>query len=189
MGTLTRLETQEHSLALEQAASSLALASIPQQAKTVLSRMFADPYLLEAEEKVALLEQLRECVAQYPQVSELRVLFAMALCVNLNVQEAIEELREAVRLAPNSFIAQLKLGELWMRLRAPGKAEEHTRCAGLLAENMAQADLARRQAAAIRKMQREGIERGGYKTIWLRPLSPLRNLWARRRPEVALDLS
>jgi len=34
----------------------------------------------------------------------------MALCVNLEVQEAMEELREGVRLAPDSFIAQLKMG-------------------------------------------------------------------------------
>ena len=56
------------------------------------------------------------------------MLLGMALCVNLDVhQAAIEELRESVRLAPNSFIAQLKIGELWMRLRVMDKAEEHTK--------------------------------------------------------------
>ena len=72
--------------------------------------------------------------------------------------------RESVRLAPNSFIAQLKMGELWMRLRVMDKAEEHTRLAAMLAQNLAQSDLARRQAATIRTMKREGIERGGYGT-------------------------
>ncbi len=76
------------------------------------------------------------------------------------------QLEESVRLAPNSFIAQLKLGELWMRLRAMDKAEEHTRLAGLLAQSLAQSELARRQAATIRTMRREGIERGGYKSPW-----------------------
>jgi len=35
----------------------------------------------------------------------------------------MEELGQSVRLAPNSFIAQLKMGELWMRLRTgqPGR--------------------------------------------------------------------
>lgn len=181
---------QESELAmLDARTSSLALSSISSQAQNLLMRMFADPYLLAVQEKVSLVEQLRGCVAQYPQVSELRVLFGMALCVNLEAQAAIEELREAVRLAPDSFIAQLKLGELWMRLRVCDKAEEHTRMAGMLAENMAQADLARRQATSIRKMKHEGIERGGYKSPWLKVLSPVRSFWARRRPEVALDLS
>ena len=110
--------------------------------------MFADPYLLEKDEKADLVEQLRECVTQYAEVSELRVLLGMALCVNLDAQAAIEELRESVRLAPNSFIAQLKLGELWMRLRVVDKAEEHTRLAALLSQSMAQSELARRQAAS-----------------------------------------
>jgi len=51
-----------------------------------------------------------------------------------------------------------------MRLRVCRKAEEHTRQAALLAQNLAQAELARRQAAAIRTMLRQGIERGGYRS-------------------------
>jgi tetratricopeptide (TPR) repeat protein len=168
--------------------SSLALASITPQTQGLLLRMFADPYLLEKQDKVALIEQLRECVNRYPQVSELRVLLGMALCVNLDVHPAIDELKESVKLAPNSFIAQLKLGELWMRLRVMDKAEEHTKLAALLAQNLSQADLARKQAASIRTMKREGIERGGYGTPWRSFMRPLRRLWARRdRSEVALD--
>jgi predicted Zn-dependent protease len=171
--------------------SSLALASVSPKTQNLLLRMFADPYLLEKEDRGSLLEQLRDCVAQYPHVSELRVLLGMALCVNLDPQAAIEQLEESVRLAPNSFIAQLKVGELWMRLRAMDRAEEHTRSAALLAQSLAQSELARRQAATIRTMRREGIERGGYKTPWSRIARPLRRLWARSRsePSVALDIS
>ena len=174
--------------ALSARVSSLALNSIKPETQGRLLRMFADPYLLEKEDRVALIEQLRECVNRYPQVSELRVLLGMALCVNLDVHPAIEELKESVKLAPNSFIAQLKLAELWMRLRVIDKAEEHTRLAALLAQNLAQADLARKQAATIRTMKREGIERGGYGTPWRSFMRPLRRLWIRRdRSEVALD--
>ncbi len=174
--------------ALSARVSSLALNSIKPETQGRLLRMFADPYLLEKEDRVALIEQLRECVNRYPQVSELRVLLGMALCVNLDVHPAIEELKESVKLAPNSFIAQLKLAELWMRLRVIDKAEEHTRLAALLAQNLAQADLARKQAASIRTMKREGIERGGYGTPWRSFMRPLRRLWTRRdRSEVALD--
>ena len=106
----------------------------------------------------------------------------MALCVNLEVHEAIEELSESVRLAPDSFIAHLKMGELWMRLRVCRKAEAHTRRAALLAQNLAQAELARRQAAAIRTMLRQGIERGGYRSPFA-VLGRLRCFWQRRQDE------
>jgi len=176
--------------ALNARVSALALASIPAPTQTLLLRMFADPYLLEKEDAVALVAQLRECVVQYPEVSELRVLLGMALCVNLEVHAAMEELSRSVKLAPNSFIAQLKMGELWMRLRVMDKAEEHTRLAGLLSQSLAQSDLARRQAATIRTMKRDGIERGGYRTPWVYIIQPLRRLWARRRGEtVALDVT
>jgi hypothetical protein len=112
----------------------------------------------------------------------------MALCVNFDVHSAIEELNESVRLAPNSFIAQLKLGELWMRLRVCDKAEEHTRIASLLAQNLAQSELARKQAATLRIMKREGIERGGYKLPFAGVGSLLRRLWARSPAPVAMDL-
>ena len=182
------LNTAQTRNALSSRVSSLALASITSQTQGLLLRMFSDPYLLEKEEKASLVAQLKECVDKFPEVSELRVLLGMALCVNLDVHAAIEELKESVRLAPNSFIAQLKLGELWMRLRVMEKAEEHTRLAGLLAQNLAQSDLARKQAATIRTMKRDGIERGDYGTPWRSFMRPLRRLWTRRnRTEAALD--
>ena len=171
--------------------SSLALASIPRQTQVPLMRMFADPYILEKDERASLVTQLRDCVTQYPEVSELRVLLGMALSVNLDAQAAIEELRESVRLAPNSFIAQLKFGELWMHLRVVDKAEEHTRQAALLSQSLAQSELARRQAATLRAMKREGIERGGYKSPFGVVTRLFRRLRTRQRsePSVALDLS
>jgi hypothetical protein len=184
---LANVETQN---ALSARVSQLALASITPPTQGLLMRMFADPSLLEKEERVSLVEQLRVRVDEYPQVSELRVLLGMALCVNFEVHPAINELNESVKLAPNSFIAQLKLGELWMRLRVITKAEEHTRLAALLAQNFAQSDLARKQAATIRTMKREGIERGGYKTPWNYIVRPLQRLWTRNREAtVALDVT
>jgi hypothetical protein len=170
--------------------SSLALASIPRATQGLLLRMFADPYILEKDERASLVAQLRDCVTHYPDVSELRVLLGMALCVNFDAQVAIEELRESVRLAPNSFIAQLKLGELWMRLRVVDKAEEHTRLAALLSQSLAQSELARRQAATLRTMKREGIERGGYNSPFGKVAQLFLRLWTRQRsePSVALDI-
>jgi tetratricopeptide (TPR) repeat protein len=158
--------------------SSLSLVSIPTQTQGLLLRMFADPRVLAKNESADLVAQLRECVAQQPDVAELRVLLGMALCVNLDAQAAMEELGEAVSLAPESFIAHLKMGELWMRLRVMPKAEDHTRQAALLAQNLAQSELARRQAATIRTMMREGIERGGYRTPWF-SLARVKLFWKR----------
>src|SRR4051812_20959810 len=162
-----------------------ALAPIPERARGLLLRMFADPHVLEEHERLALVEELCACVQAHPAVAELRVIYGMALCVNLEVQDAIDELREGVRLSPDSFIAQLKLGELWMRLRVCRKAEKHTKEASLLARNPAQAELARRQGAAIRTMLRQGVERGGYRSP-LSVLGRLRRIFRERRPETAL---
>lgn len=137
------------------------LALVP-EARDLVLRMVTNPSLLEPSERQALVDQLRVAVADQPGVAELRVLLGMALCVNYDGQAAIEELRTAVQLAPESFIAQLKMGELWMRLRVCDKAEEHTHKAERLAQNLAQSEVARRQAAAIRVMRCQGIERGGY---------------------------
>jgi len=182
------LSDSQTQTALGSRVSSLALSSITPQTQTLLLRMFADPYILEKEDKATLVAQMRECVERFPKVSELRVLLGMALCVNLDVHSAIDELNESVRLAPNSFIAQLKLGELWMRLRVMDKAEEHTRLAALLAQNITQADLARKQSATIRTMKREGIERGGYKSRFGGILKSLRRLWNRHAPEASVAL-
>jgi hypothetical protein len=165
-------------------ASSPVLARIPVKTQGSLSRMFADPYLLEKQERAELVHGLRECVRAHPEVSELRVLYGMALCVDFKVQDAIEELREGVRLAPDSFIAHLKMGELWMRLRVTDKAEEHTHQAALLARNMMQSELARRQAATLRSLIHNGIKREGpsYKGPW-HLVTTLRKLWKRDRAE------
>jgi len=173
-------ETGPNDLAVS--SQPLALPFVPVETQALLRRMFADPRVLEKDEKEFLVAQLGDFVEQYPKVSELRVLYGMALCVNLEVQDAMEELGEAVSLSPDSFIAHLKMGELWMRLRVMQKAENHTQRATQLAQNMAQSDLARRQAATIRTMRREGIERGGYASKWML-LSRLKRLWTRNRSE------
>lgn len=166
-----------------QGQSPLALPGVSAQVQANLLRMFADPRVLAKDEIVELVDHLHVCVERNPEVSDLRVLYGMALCVNLEAQEAMEELGEAVRLAPDSYIAHLKMGELWMRLRVMNKAQDHTQRAAKLAQTMAQSDLARRQAATIRTMLQHGIERGGYAhKSWL-SLSRLRRLFTRRRHE------
>ena len=62
------------------------------------------------------------------------------------------------------------------------KSADHTHQASLLAQNLAQSEMARRQATALRTMMREGVERDGYRKPWL-SLGRLRRLWNRNRGE------
>mgnify|MGYP001554248387 CR=1 FL=1 len=132
------------------------------EASKLLQRMFRDPRVLQPQERGDLIAHLRSAVDLAPHVPEIRVLLGMALCVDLQAQEAMEELRQAVALAPECFVARLKFGELLMRLRICDQAAEQTEIAAQLANNDVQSELARRQAATIRTMRREGNERGGY---------------------------
>jgi hypothetical protein len=127
-----------------------------------LTRMFRDPRVLEKDERLGLIAELRQAVELSPEVAEVKVLLGMALSVDLQAQEAMEILRTATEQKPDSFIARLKYGELLMRLRICAQAQEETHKAALLAANVAQSELARRQAATVRVMLREGVERGGY---------------------------
>ena len=160
--------TQEEQMFLIQpTAGEVALpAALASETSRTLQRMFRDPRVLEAQERADLVAQLRQAVDLAPHVPEVRVLLGMALSVDLKVQEAMEELREAVNLDPDCCIARLKFGELLMRLRICDQAAEHTQRAAQLAANSVQSELARRQAATLRTMMREGIERGGYKSIF-----------------------
>lgn len=161
-----RNAAEEESITLATTNAPLTLpAGLNAEASRVLVRMFRDPRVLEKQERLDLIAQLRSAVELAPNVPEVRVLLGMALSVDLQAQEAMEQLRDAVNMAPDCFIAHLKFGELLMRLRVCGQAEEETHKAACLASNAAQSDLARRQAATIRTMQREGIERGGYRAV------------------------
>ena len=113
-------------------------------ASNQLLRMFRDPRVLEPDERANLISQLRKAADLAPHIVEVRVLLGMALCVGLQVQDALEELREAARMEPDNFIARLKFGELLMRLRICEQASEETHQAALLASNAAQSELARK---------------------------------------------
>lgn len=157
--------TGEMFLAPESSAPLSLPAAIGPETGRLLQRMFRDPRVLDRDERASIVAQLRSAVELEPHVPEIRVLFGMALSVDLQVQEALEQLRESTRQGPDCFIARLKFGELLMRLRICDQAAEQTQKAAELAVNDMQADLARRQATTIRTMRREGIERGGLGAI------------------------
>ena len=154
---LAPVNTQGTSIALPEVLNA--------EASRQLQRMFRDPRVLEPSERTELVAQLRQAVELAPHVAEVKVLLGMALSVDLQVQESLGVLRVAAQQAPESFIARLKLGEILMRLRVCIEAEKETHAAAKLATNAAQSELARRQAAMLRTMLREGVERGGYANL------------------------
>ncbi|MGA8087238.1 MAG: hypothetical protein WCA10_08025 [Terracidiphilus sp.] len=157
---------EEEMFLVPQPQAPLALpATLGAETSRMLERMFRDPRVLEPHERGDLIAQLRDAAALAPHVPEIKVLLGMALCVDLLAQEAMEVMREAAKANPDCFIARLKFGELLMRLRVCDQAAEHTHCAAQLASNAVQSELARKQAATIRTMLREGIERGGYRGL------------------------
>ena len=135
--------------------------ALPEDILIQLQRMFRDPRLLAPEERTDLIQSLQAGITVAPEITELRVLLGMAECVDYRVQSGLETLREAVRREPDNYLAHLKLGELLMRLRVCDQAVTHTDQAARLASNPIQSELARRQAATLRTMMREGIERDG----------------------------
>jgi hypothetical protein len=143
---------------------------VPAPARPLLLRMFSDPRALEPAEQRELVAQLTEMVGQHPQQPELRLLLGMACCAASDPQTALDQLQAAVDLAPDYFIARLKLGELCMRLRMMERAEQETHEASLLAAHPLQSEMARRQAQQIREMCRSGLLRPSFPwRFWRRP--------------------
>lgn len=157
------IEMDDRSLVMvERSVTAIFPGLLARETSNQLQRMFRDPRVLEPHERGNLIVHLKKAVELAPEVTELRVLLGMALSVDLQAHEAMEQLHQAVEQSPDCFIARLKYGELLMRLRICQKAAEETHQASLLAVNAAQSEVARRQAGTIRTMLREGIERGGY---------------------------
>lgn len=146
----------------------LAPAAAPgREVSRLLLGMFRDPDALDAGDRRHLIAQLRAAVKIDPDAAETRALLSMVLYIDVQTQEALEQMREAVRRSPDCFIARLKLGEMLMRLRNCDQAAEETQKAAQLASNAVQSDLARNQSAAIDAlMQQDGVR--SHKSLLLR---------------------
>jgi hypothetical protein len=68
-------------------------------------------------------------------------------------------LEAAIAVAPRDFLARLKYGELFYRLRGRNRAEKETLCALELAASPWELSLARKQLAQIRLLDKGGASR------------------------------
>src|SRR5260370_21429389 len=89
------------------------------------------------------------------QSADLRTCLGMAHAMNYDVYRSMDALEYAVQLDPQHFFAQLKLSELFYRLRALVRAERETLKAVELAGNSWELSLARKQLQEIRRLFRE----------------------------------
>ena len=132
----------------------------------ILQVPWRDPHTVSKEELALHISSLEKGCAENPHSADLRTCLGMAYAMNFEAYKSMDALEAAVKLDETHFFAQLKLSELFYRLRALPKAEEETLKALNLAQNAWELSLARRQLQEIRRLIREGTQ----KPAWNKPL-------------------
>jgi hypothetical protein len=107
----------------------------------------------------------RQCSVN-PASANLRTCLGVAYARNCEVYKSFDALEEGHPLDQDNFLAQLKYGELYYRLRALERAEAETLDAVELAQNGCELWLARKQLQETRKLKRQGTQ----KPAWTKPL-------------------
>jgi hypothetical protein len=126
-----------------------------------------DPHTVSPTQLAEYIGALELACEKEPQSADLRTCLGMAHAMNYDVYRSMDALEYAVQLDPQHFFAQLKLSELFYRLRALVRAEQETLKAIELAGNSWELSLARKQLQEIRRLSREGTQ----KPEWTKPLT------------------
>src|SRR5258706_9312406 len=132
----------------------------------VLRVPWRDPSPVSKQELAAHISSLETACLDNPGSADLRTYLGMAYAMNFEVYKSMDALETAVNLDQTHFFAQLKLSELFYRLRALPRAEEETLKAVHLAQNGWELSLARKQLQEIRRLIREGTQ----KPAWVKSL-------------------
>jgi len=132
----------------------------------ILPLPWRDPQSVSKAELAIHISSLERACQENPRSADLRTCLGMAYAMNYDVYKSMDVLEQAVDLDETHFFAQLKLSELFYRLRALPKAEEETLRAVNLAQNGWELSLARKQLQEIRRLIREGTQ----KPAWVKSL-------------------
>jgi hypothetical protein len=132
----------------------------------ILPIPWRDPQSVSKEELAVHIGALEKACQENPRSADLRTCLGMAYAMNYDVYKSMDALEAAVNLDQAHFLAQLKLSELFYRLRALPRAEEETLKAVHLAQNGWELSLARKQLQEIRRLIREGTQ----KPAWVKSL-------------------
>lgn len=131
-------------------------------APRILPIPWRDPHSVSKEELALHISSLEKAVEANPTSPDLRTILGMAYAMNFEAYKSMDALEAAVKLDENHFFAQLKLSELFYRLRALPKAEEETVKALNLATNGWELAVARKQLQEIRRLIREGTQKPAW---------------------------
>jgi hypothetical protein len=118
-----------------------------------------DPHTVSREELARYISFLEKSCEQNPASADLRTCLGMAHAMNFDVYKSMDALQLAVSLEPENFWAQMKLAELYYRLRTLHRAEAETTRALELAAEPVEYGVARRQLQEIRRLMRDGTQK------------------------------
>lgn len=144
---------------LRPAALELSQGSAPVR---VLQVPWRDPSTVSKQELAAHISSLEKACLDNPRSADLRTCLGMAYAMNFDVYKSMDALETAVSLDEMHFFAQLKLSELFYRLRALPRAEEETLKAVHLAQNGWELSLARKQLQEIRRLIHDGTQKPAW---------------------------
>ena len=128
----------------------------------VLRVPWRDPSTVSKQELAAHINSLETACLDNPGSADLRTCLGMAYAMNFEVYKSMDALETAVNLDQTHFFAQLKLSELFYRLRALLRAEEETLKAVHLAQNAWELSLARKQLQEIRRLIHDGTQKPAW---------------------------
>jgi len=132
---------------------------IPVDLDRLPSLPWRDSHSIPPEKLSGLISTLKQACTQNPQNAPLHTLLGMAHAMNYDVYPSMAALESAIRISPQDFLAQLKYGELFFRVRALNRAEQETLRALELATSPLQISIARKQLAQIRHAAHGGNSR------------------------------
>ena len=135
----------------------------------ILPIPWRDPHTVSAGELAQHIHALEKACEEDPTSPDLKTCLGMAYAMNFEAYKSMDALEAAVKLDEQHFFAQLKLSELFYRLRALPKAEQETIKALNLAQNHWELSLARKQLQEIRRLTREGTQKPEWNKSLKRP--------------------
>jgi hypothetical protein len=140
----------------------LAVEPSQQAPVRVLRVPWRDPHTVSKTELAAYIGSLENACLDNPGSTDLRTCLGMAYAMNYDVYKSMDALEAAVRLDETHFFAQLKLAELFYRLRALPKAQEEAVKALNLAQNGWELSLSRKLLQEIRRLTHDGTQKPAW---------------------------
>lgn len=136
---------------------------------------------LERGDTSAAIVHFRAALALEPASIPARVHLATAYAVDAQVHQAIELFEEALVPAPDDFLANLKLGELYLRLWVPEKARKHLGVAREVSRTPGEREMVRRLLAVEAGRERRRIDRPSFGSASTGYEPGVRRLWNQLR--------